>query len=111
MSVYPKTAYHVSAGLGHGFIQQRTLLRETDAYYVFADRYNMTEDRRLKKRGGIYFTFDEAKAELIARLNRELAKVVREHAEADAALVKAINLTGPTHVDDPVALPPGPLRL
>jgi len=112
MNTYPKTIYQVGSSMGATFIQQRTLLRETAKWWVIADRWNSTrEDRLFKKNVTIFFTFDEAKADLVKRKQRQIAKYELELTLSREQLAKAEALTGPTHVDDPVPPPAGPIRI
>lgn len=111
MTTYPKTAYQV-AERNVTMIQQRVLLRETANYYFFADRYTCgREDKVSKDRVTVRFTFDEAKATLVKKKRSQVERAQAELTEATQELAKAEALTGPTHVDEPIPMPTGPIKV
>lgn len=101
---YPKTMY-VASGQYGVLIHQRILLRETASYWVFAGRYDGSEDKVFKKSASVFPTFDEAKTCLLATKHRQMEDAIKTLSKTRTEVRKVEGLTKPTHVDSQVPMP------
>lgn len=100
--VYQVLSRHIAV------VRQRTLLRETAKWYWFKSLVQPDGEKEFKDRVVLFPTFEEAKADLIAKKRRKIGQVELElgHAKEQLAKAEVLTMAMPDYTDDEILAKP-----